>query len=285
MPGRPAACYTPTMHAIPELHGGTPVSGPFVPRYDDITQDGRVSVLAFPHALGAVAWPAVTADPTAAILRADGVLPILVRMQVLATSATVSVADPLRGVGAWTTWTARSPDGAVDRIVLTMRVDLYGRVGHTYVPTPPDAPEVLVGTIAADHVFTRPFAPPERRRVVDLGGRVPEATGDLRRFEDVGRARGEALGDVDVAFGLTHTDSNRHVNSLVYPRMFADAGVRDRPDRALVRWFEIAWRKPFFAGEASRIRRWRASPGGDAEVGAFVDAAGAERCRLAIGAG
>jgi hypothetical protein len=247
---------------------GTEASGPIPVRYDDVVQDGRVLPHALPHALGAVAWPTVARDPQAQRLAADGVVPILVRMRVEATEARISPMEPLRGAGRWWSWTVRSPDGAVDRIVLSMRVEVL-------------ADQALVGTIVADHVFTRPFAPPGHRRVTDLAGRVPELEGTLPRFEAVGADVAHAVPDALVAFGLVHTDSNQHVNSLVYPRLFEDAAVRDRPDRPLTRWFEAAWRKPFFAGDTGRIRRWTTPDGGLA--GAFVDADGAERCRIATG--
>ena len=57
------------------------------------------------------------------------------------------------------------------------------------------------------------------------------------------------------AFGLAHTDSNQHVNSLVYPRLFEDAALRRfaalgklKPP-VLARHVEAAFRKPCFAGE------------------------------------
>jgi hypothetical protein len=59
---------------------------------------------------------------------------------------------------------------------------------------------------------------------------------------------------VVTAFGLDHTDSNQHVNSLVYPRLFAEAALRrlaelERPRRLLIRALDIAYRKPSFAGD------------------------------------
>jgi hypothetical protein len=71
------------------------------------------------------------------------------------------------------------------------------------------------------------------------------------------------------AFGLDHTDSNQHVNSLVYPRLFAEAALRrlaelERPRRLLIRALDIAYRKPSFAGDRVRIHtrlfRHRRSP-------------------------
>src|SRR5262245_45478398 len=112
-----------------EQLGVTEVAGPFALRYDDVAQDGRITVHALPAALGAVTWPAIGADPRVRELQADGVLPILVRMQVRATEARISPLPPLRGAGRWRVWTARATDGSVDRIGFTMEVEVYGRPG------------------------------------------------------------------------------------------------------------------------------------------------------------
>ena len=55
-------------------------------------------------------------------------------------------------------------------------------------------------------------------------------------------------------FGMMHTDSNQHVNSLVYPRVFEELAVRRHGDaKLLARAVEMRWRKPFFAGERARV--------------------------------
>ncbi len=63
---------------------------------------------------------------------------------------------------------------------------------------------------------------------------------------------------VPIAFGLNHTDSNQHINSLVYPRLFEGAALRRLsthgvPSKLLARHVEIAYRKPFFVGQIARI--------------------------------
>jgi hypothetical protein len=62
-----------------------------------------------------------------------------------------------------------------------------------------------------------------------------------------------------VAFGVCHTDSNQHVNSLVYPQLFEEAALRrfaarGRKTAVLARRVEVAFRKPMFAGQTARIR-------------------------------
>ena len=56
----------------------------------------------------------------------------------------------------------------------------------------------------------------------------------------------------ETVFALMHTDSNQHVNSLVYPRVFEEACTRTKP-QLLSRAAELRWRRPFFAGERARI--------------------------------
>ena len=55
-----------------------------------------------------------------------------------------------------------------------------------------------------------------------------------------------------------HTDSNQHVNSLVYPRLFEEAALRrlaasGRSTAVLARSLRIAYRRPSFAGESLRV--------------------------------
>jgi hypothetical protein len=107
---------------------------------------------------------------------------------------------------------------------------------------------------------------------------------ELLALPDGAEALDEVLVDDDgsVAFGLTHTDANHHVNSLVYPRLFEEAALRRFAARGknpalMPRHVEVAYRKPCFAGETVRIRlrafAWRGKLGA---VGAFFHA-GADR--------
>ena len=61
-----------------------------------------------------------------------------------------------------------------------------------------------------------------------------------------------------IVFGLVHTDSNQHVNSLVYMRLFEEAVLRrfaalGLPEPVLARRLEIAYRKPCFAGDRMHV--------------------------------
>ena len=86
------------------------------------------------------------------------------------------------------------------------------------------------------------------------------------------------LDPVPIAFGLAHTDSNQHVNSLVYPRLFEDAALRRFAELGrlkppvLSRYMEAAFRKPCFAGEKYAIAlRAFTLDGRLGAVGAFVE--------------
>jgi hypothetical protein len=72
-----------------------------------------------------------------------------------------------------------------------------------------------------------------------LGGRALEPAGERR-------------------FGMMHTDSNQHVNSLVYPRLFEEAVVERAAGVAgseglLARAIDVRYRKPFFAGDRASL--------------------------------
>lgn len=269
----------PSVPEPPAAPDGGRVTRTVALRYEDVAQDGRLTLLGLPHALGQVTWPAVLSGPEADAVRAEGVVPILVRFVLVGTDVRIPAMRPLRGEGTWHRWTAVSPDGSVDRLVLSMWVDLYGLPGTTYGGDE-GREERLVGRVYGEHVLTRLFAPPGQRRVTTVLGGVPADRRVRRTFGEVATPAGEALSARPVAFGAPHTDSNQHVNSLVYPRWFEDARASDEPNGPLARWCEVAWQKPFFAGDRATLRRWRV-PGGAG--GAFVDAEGAERCRIAVG--
>ena len=63
---------------------------------------------------------------------------------------------------------------------------------------------------------------------------------------------------VPIVFGVFHTDSNMHVNSLAYLRVLEEAALRrfvelGRGSRVLGRSIDIAYRKPCFAGQTMRV--------------------------------
>jgi hypothetical protein len=180
----------------------------------------------------------------------------------------VSVNVPIRYQGSYRF--AREKGG--DRLFVNMWVEASAPVASTFLPTPRDAPFERLGRIFAEHVISRPFEPPERRKVTKLEAPgVPEIPEDEHVFEP---AEGlladrtlEHLGEI--SFGMMHTDSNQHVNSLVYPRVFEEALVQrmaaeERDYKALLASaIELRWRKPFFAGERARMRAAMIEPTGE----------------------
>jgi hypothetical protein len=159
----------------------------------------------------------------------------------------------------------------VTRIFSDMDAVVTGTKGRTNLPPPEDAgTRAVAGTVRAEHVFTRPFAAPGDRKVLALprDGRwaVPGPTRAWNppetALEPHPAARplepALALDPAPVALGLTHTDSNQHANSLVYPRLFEDAALRRlaslglTTDR-LAQKLAVTYRRPSFAGERLSI--------------------------------
>jgi hypothetical protein len=248
----------------PGQDGGT---ASIAPRYEDVTQDGRIHLTAMMPGLGAAAWRALLSQvPAIAIFREQGILPILSRLVAVGEERPVSVNGSIDYTGAFRF--AREKDG--DRLFANMWVEAYAPIGTTNGPRPArDAPRALLGRIFAEHVLTRPFAAPGERRVTRLDGPgLPPIPEDEHVFETADALIASAGGPLedagDFAFSMMHTDSNQHVNSLVYPRIFEEAAQRrlvqtttiagtPKPHELLARAMEMRWRKPFFAGDRAKI--------------------------------
>jgi hypothetical protein len=123
----------------------------------------------------------------------------------------------------------------------------------------------------AEQVLTRPFAPPDERKVDVLpdGHGLEERAAEWSAPEALvvlpvgatwieGDAGGEQIDPGVTVFGVGHTDSNQHVNSLVYPHLLEEAALR-WAHRAFgaaprfARFVELRYRKPFFAGEVCQL--------------------------------
>lgn len=255
----------------PEVPAGQRSSGTTPLRYEDVAQDGRIMLLALPHAIGDVIWRKVLVGHPISRLSHGGVNTILSRFVIEGGEGPISVRRPLDAEGRYQLSHCAGDDGEVRHLMLNMWAKMTGPIGRTQGPPPPRAGETVpVGRVFAEHVFTRLFAPPGQRKVVRLEGeglpavppdrwtwRAPEAVLTL----EPGAQPLDAAplpDETEVVFGLNHTDSNQHVNSLVYPRLFVDAALRrfaahghGRP--VLARRLEIAYRKPCFAGDRARL--------------------------------
>ncbi len=277
----------------PDVPEGQQASGEVGTRYEDIAQDGRVKVSALPHALGDVCWmKLLRRHPIARMTRTDGVVPILSRLVIEGGGGPVSVRRSLEARGTYQLAHTRDPAGEVDRLILNLWVDVHGVVGCTHGPPPANAGEpIRVGRVFAEHVFTRPFAERSERKVRSLEGfeGVPAVPPDRYEWrsgtelltvpEDADPIDSDAaLDGLVTVFGLSHTDSNQHVNSLEHPRLFEEAALRrllqhgHGVDR-LARFVEIVYRKPCFAGDRVRVRLHTFARGGTAgAVGTIVPA-------------
>lgn len=221
---------------------------------------------ALPNALGPTVWRAILGkDPSSAATFAQGIVPILSRYVLEGGAGPFSANAPVEAEG--TCQLAKTADG---RIVLDMWADLYGTIGRTYGATKGAGERALAGRVMAEHVLTRPFAAPGERRVTSLdfpgAPRVDATRPASPSYDLVASVPADAtpleparsLDPVPIVFGLVHTDSNMHVNSLVYLRVFEEAALRrftslGRGSSVLGRTLDIAYRKPCFAGQTMRV--------------------------------
>jgi len=254
------------MHPVPgsPLGAGSPIQVPL--RFEDLTQDGRLVLEALPNALGAIAWrAALPRDPFIRTCFDKGIVAILTRFVVRALPGPFAATARLEALGSHRVVLA--DDG---RLMLDVSGELHAPIGRTYGSTPRDGEPALAGDVVAEHAFTRLFAPPGKRRITraDLAdlppvtetrpaSPSPESVATL----PVGATALEPephLDSVPFTFGLVHTDSNMHVNSLIYLRMFEEAALRrfvelGRGAKWLARHVDIAYRKPCFAGQTMRV--------------------------------
>ncbi len=235
-------------------------------RFEDVTQDGRIVLEALPNALDPTIWRgALTRDAGARACIAQGIVPILSRFVLEGTPGPFPA---YAAVDAQATYQLARLDAG--GFTLDMWAELSAQIGRRHEIPDDGSPRATAGRVFAEHVLTRPFAPPGERRVTDLAfDGAPEvrasraalgAVEALARLPDGAtpledEARFDAL---PVAFGLVHTDSNQHVNSLAYLRLFEEAALRRLADlgrgaRLLARRVEIAYRKPCFAGQRARV--------------------------------
>jgi hypothetical protein len=287
----------PALPSVPEHQRG---AGPVSIRYEDVSQTGAVHPFAIPHALGEVLWSGRMAQhPTSRAIAADGAVPILTRIVIERQEGPIAVRGSLEGEGGFQLAHVRA-GGEVERVVLNLWIQCFGKRGRSYGPKPEGAGErIAVGRVFAEHVFTRLFAPPEARKVV----RLPEPLGvppDEVAFTTAASLAALPAGATDadeapvrdaapIVFGEGHTDSNQHVNSLVYPRLFELAALRRFEGRGLAgaglpRFVDVGYRKPCFAGDRVELAvRAFVFDGRPAAIGVFAPA-GAERpsvvCRM-----
>jgi hypothetical protein len=231
-------------------------------RYEDVCQDGRLLLEVMPNALGAAVWNAQLArDELAKSCFAQGIVPILTRFVIEGSPGPFGVAPPLAATGRFQIAQVTDDRGEPSRVALNMWAELAGPRGRTYPPPPEGAGEtIFAGRIFGEHVFTRLFAAPGERRIrtLDLPGVPKNLPRHVQRSFSSMTDGDFVRDDAAITFGLVHTDSNHHVNSLVYLRLFEEASLRAFASRGnaspvLARRMEIAYRKPCFAGDRMRV--------------------------------
>jgi len=282
----------PPTPAFPPEHAATTERQP---RYEDCTQDGRLNPIAIPPSLATLWQTTIARHPGARNARASGVLALLTRLTVSSLDQPIRVQTPVESLVGFELAHERDPAGQVARLYMNVWADVRGVPGRSAPggPRPASRDRVLAGQAFAEHTFTRPFGPPEQRRVTSFAGiagypEIPDARHAPLPPASAGEAPDgatwldELTGDpVETMFMLDHTDANQHVNSAVYVRCFLDAMQRrlaagSYPAKLRSKAFDIAYRKPCFVGDRVRAHIRLFSQGDHIGGAGFIAPAGEE---------
>ena len=288
---------------FPPFPEGQSTTAPLPLRFEDVTQDGRMMLLAIPPLLGPLWRDVVISHPAARASIAAGVIPILTRLTLVSHEQRVRADRPAEVHAGFVI--AHDGDRDEDRrIYFNAWGELRAPSGKMSWRGGPGE-LALAGSLFAEHTYTRPMAPPDRRRVTRLDGvpgmpPIPEAryaAPPPKTAQDAPEGarwleEAEAPDPAEYGFTLDQTDSNQHVNSLAYIRIFLEAVNRRlaATGRALnvrSRAVDIAYRKPCFAGDRVRAElRLFEHPEGLGAAGMIAGGDGKPRCyvRALLGA-
>ncbi len=263
-----------TPAAPPQFASGSSTTSSQLLRYEDVTMDGRLQAIGAPAGLAPL-WRDVLVQHAGHrnSIRA-GVVPILTRMTVRTFDAQVRIDRPFETTIGFELSHDRGDDGEVNRLHMNIWCELRGIAGR--LGREASGELTPAGTVYNEYIYTRPLAPPDKRRVVTFEGIeglpvIPEARYRAPAPATAGELPAGATwvdelapDTSDYAFSLDQTDSNQHVNSLVYVRLFLEAVNRriaagGHPLRVRTNAFDVAYRKPSFAGDRVRahLRLWR----------------------------
>jgi hypothetical protein len=282
--------------AMPSFPQGHSTQATAYLRYEDVTQDGRLIPIAAPAALAGLWRDVLVAHPGQRNAVQAGIIPILTRFTINSLDQRIRVdrqAESRTGFAL-----AHDVQRDETRIYMLAWCELLGVAGK--LGRNATAGELaLAGTVFAEHTFTRLLAPPEQRKVTRLGvdgyPDVPDtryaapAATTAQDAPDGATWLDELAPDpAEYSFTLDQTDSNQHVNSLVYIRVFHDAlnrrlAATGRPMRLRSRAVDIAYRKPCFAGDTVRASlRLYEHEGGLGAAGLIAGVDGKPRCYVRV---
>ena len=240
-------------------------------RYEDCTQDGRLTTIAIPPAFAPLWRTVIAHHPGARNAMASGVISLLTRLTVTSFDQPIQVGRPVETTVGFELAHDRDAAGEVSRLYMNVWAEVRGipaRAGRG-APRPASHDPVLAGRAFAEHTFTRPFVPPDQRRVTSFAGIDGYPELPAKRYTSPAPSSAAdapagaswlddlAAAPVELRFTLDQTDANQHVNSQVYVRYFLDAMQRrlaagSHPAKLRSKAVDIAYRKPCFAGD--RIR-------------------------------
>jgi hypothetical protein len=255
--------------AMPSFPPGQSTTTSAYLRYEDVTQDGHLIPVAAPSALAGLWRDVLVHHPGARNAIQVGIIPILTRLTINSLEQRIRVDRPIESRTGFAL--AHDVQGdEVSRLFMNIWCEIHGAAGRLGRNSTASADLALAGTVFAEHTFTRPLAPPEQRKVTRLGVEGYPDVPDARHAAPPPTTAQDApegatwLDELapdpaEYAFTLDQTDSNQHVNSLVYIRLFHDAlnrrlATTGRNMRLRSRAVDIAYRKPCFAGDRVRAK-------------------------------
>jgi hypothetical protein len=238
-------------------------------RYEDLTQDGRFTPIGLPSTMAGLWRDVLTEHSGARNALKTGIIPILTRMVLVSEDQPIHVNRPIETRAGFELAHDRDAAGEVVRIFMNVWTEVRGAAGRIS-PSSQPGPLALCGRVFAEHTFTRLLAPPDQRKVVRLAVPGYPELPDARHHPPAPATAQEAPAGAhwldelapDVApyaFSLDQTDSNQHVNSLVYIRLFLEAVNRRLATaghslKLRANSVDVAYRKPSFAGDQVRAQ-------------------------------
>ncbi len=269
-------------------------------RYEDVTQQGHIIPLAIPPVLSGLWRATIVPHKGARNALAQGIIPILTRLTIVSLDQPIRPDADVESTAGFVVAHDRDASGEVSKLYMNVWANVRGVAGRIRPGATMGTELAPCGQLFAEHTFTRLLAPPDQRKVTRLANvdgypEIPEmhhpalAPTTAGEHPPGGRWLDELAPDsADYCFSLDQTDSNQHVNSLVYINLFMEAVNRrlaaaGAPLKVRTRAVDIAYRKPCFAGDRVRahVRRFE-HPDGSGAAGYIAGNDGKPRCYVRI---